>query len=85
MNKLFNFILSLIGLVLIIISILIIGLTLFTDIIPEHSLIYVLDIPEIAVVVGIVFISTLFLLLPGLILISLSKIIKLLENINKIE
>ncbi|MFW5873286.1 MAG: hypothetical protein ACOCVD_01245 [Bacillota bacterium] len=85
MNKLFNFILSLIGLVLIIISILIIGLTLFTDIIPEHSLIYVLDIPEVAVVVGIVFISTLFLLLPGLILISLSKIIKLLENINKIE
>ncbi|MFN2364725.1 MAG: hypothetical protein ABR596_10515 [Halarsenatibacteraceae bacterium] len=83
MNKLFNFTLALIGLILIIISLLIIGLTLFTDIIPEHSLIYVLDIPEIAVVTGIIFISLLFLLLPGLILISITRIINLLENINK--
>ena len=84
MNKLFNFILAFIGLVLIVISILIIGLTLFTDIIPEHSLIYVLDIPEVAVVTGIIFISLLFLLLPGLILISITRIINLLENINKV-
>jgi len=84
MNKLFNFILAFIGLALIVISILIIGLTLFTDIIPEHSLIYVLDIPEVAVVTGIIFISLLFLLLPGLILISITRIINLLENINKV-
>lgn len=84
MNKLFNFILTFIGLILIIISILIISLTLFTDIIPEHSLIYVLDIPEIAVVTGIVFFSLLFLLLPGLILISITRIIALLEKINQV-
>ena len=84
MNKLLNFILAFIGLALIVISILIIGLTLFTDIIPEHSLIYVLDIPEVAVVTGIIFISLLFLLLPGLILISITRIINLLENINKV-
>ncbi|MGM0413610.1 MAG: hypothetical protein ACQEQP_00355 [Bacillota bacterium] len=84
MNKFLNFSLYFIGLFLIILSILIIGLTLFTNIIPEHSLIYVLDIPEIAVVTGIIFISLLFLLLPGLILISFARITKLLENITKL-
>lgn len=84
MNKFLNFSLYFIGLLLILLSILIIGLTLFTNIIPEHSLIYVLDIPEIAVVTGIIFISLLFLLLPGLILITFARITKLLENITKL-
>ncbi len=84
MNKLLNFILSFIGLLLIIIAIFIIGLTIFTNIIPEHSLIYVLDIPEIAVVAGIIFSSFIFLLLPGLILISFTRIINLLEEITNL-
>ncbi len=84
MNKLLNFILSVTGLLLIIISIFIIGLTLFTNIIPEHSLIFVLDIPEIAVVIGIIFSSLIFLLLPGLFLITLTRIINLLEEITNL-
>ncbi len=84
MNKFLNFIMSITGILLIIISIFTIGLTLFTDIIPEHSLIYVLDIPEIAVVTGIIFLSLIFLFLPGLILISFTRIINLLEEITNI-
>ncbi|MBF8435989.1 hypothetical protein I0Q91_02755 [Halanaerobiaceae bacterium Z-7014] len=84
MNKLLNFILSVLGLLLIIVAIFVIGLTVFTNIIPEHSLIYVLDIPEIAVVTGIVFSSFLFLLLPGLILIAFTRIINLLEEITNL-
>ncbi len=82
MNKLLNFILAVTGLLLIIISIFIIGLTLFTNIIPEHSLIYVLDIPEVAVITGIAFSALIFLLLPGLILISFARIINLLDDIT---
>jgi len=84
MNKLLNFMLSVLGLLLIIVAIFIIALTVFTNIIPEHSLIYVLDIPEIAVVTGIIFSSFLFLLLPGLILIAFARIINLLEEITNL-
>lgn len=79
-NKIFRIFSSLIGLFLIIIALLIISITLFTDFIPEHSLIYVLDIPDITVVLGSIFISLVFLLVPGLILISFNKIILLLEQ-----
>lgn len=84
MNKLLNFMLTVLGLLLIIVAIFVIGLTVFTNIIPEHSLIYVLDIPEIAVVTSIIFSSFLFLLLPGLILITFTRIINLLEEITNL-
>ncbi|MGM0420688.1 MAG: hypothetical protein ACQEQG_06790 [Bacillota bacterium] len=79
-NKIFRIFSSLVGLFLIIIALLIISITLFTDFIPEHSLIYVLDIPDVTVILGSIFVSLIFLLVPGFILISFNKIINLLEK-----
>lgn len=79
-NRFFRIFSNLIGLFLIIVALFIISITLFTDFIPEHSLIYVLDIPDVTVVLGSIFISLVFLLVPGFILISFNKIILLLEK-----
>lgn len=79
-NKIFRIFSSLVGIFLIIVGLLIISITLFTDFIPEHSLIYVLDIPDVTVILGSIFISLVFLLVPGLILISFNKVNLLLER-----
>jgi len=55
---------------------------LSTDFIPEHSLIYIFDIPEIMAEFLLIMIIIIFLLLPALILLAALQIINLLEKIN---
>ncbi len=53
-----------------------------TNFISEHSLIYVLDIPETLAVAVLAMASVVLLLIPGLLLLSTLRIINLLEDEN---
>jgi len=51
-----------------------------TNFVPNHSLIYVLDIPEVVAVAVLSLASVVLLLIPGLLLLATLRIINLLEN-----